>query len=54
MEQGMVSSPIRHAGLVQEGFCVCTIFIADPISADTSVILLGTMRVVVASAATLP
>ena len=54
MEQCMVSSPIRHAGLVQEVFCVCTIFMADPISAETSVILLGTMRVVVASAATLP
>lgn len=33
--------------------CVCTIFMADEISADTSVMLLGTMRVVVASAATL-
>lgn len=33
--------------------CACTIFMADEISADTSVILLGTMRVVLASAATL-
>jgi len=40
----------------QEGLrcAVCTIFMADPMSAETSVMLLGTMRVVVASAATLP
>ena len=37
----------------QEARCVvCTIFMADPIRADTSVMLLGTMRVVAASAAT--
>ena len=30
----------------------CTIFMAEPMRADTSVMLLGTMRVVVASAAT--
>ncbi len=34
-------------------FCTCTIFIAEAISADTSVMLLGTIKVVVASAATL-
>ena len=34
------------------GFCDCTIFMAEVISADTSVMLLGTMRVVVASDAT--
>ena len=33
--------------------CVCTIFMADEISAATSVMLLGTMSVVVASEATL-
>lgn len=31
---------------------VCTIFMAEPISADTSVMLLGTISVVVASLAT--
>lgn len=30
----------------------CTIFMAEPMRAETSVMLLGTMRVVVASAAT--
>ena len=34
------------------GFCACTIFIAEAISADTSVMLLGTISVVVASVAT--
>ncbi len=34
-------------------FVVCTIFMADAINAETSVMLLGTIRVVVASAATL-
>ncbi len=35
------------------GFCVvCTIFMAEAINADTSVMLLGTIRVVVASVAT--
>ncbi len=35
------------------GFCaVCTIFMAEAINADTSVMLLGTIRVVVASLAT--
>lgn len=37
----------------QAAFCeACTIFIADPISADTSVMLLGTISVVLESAAT--
>ena len=31
------------------GFWVCTIFMAEPISADTSVMLLGTIKMVVAS-----
>ena len=45
-----ISSRMRCA---QEARCVvCTIFMADPIRADTSVMLLGTMRVVAASAAT--
>ena len=42
-----------HIRCAQEARCgVCTIFMADPIRADTSVMLLGTMRVVAASAAT--
>jgi hypothetical protein len=37
----------------QTVFCeACTIFMAEPISADTSVMLLGTISVVVASDAT--
>ena len=44
----------KRVGADQPIFCdACTIFIAEPISADTSVMLLGTIRVVVASAATL-
>ncbi len=44
---------ISSAVLSQPALCdVCTIFIAEPISADTSVMLLGTMRVVLASEAT--
>ncbi len=48
----------RKGGIVnrrwpQAAFDVpCTIFIAEPINADTSVMLLGTMSVVVASDAT--
>src|SRR3990167_693659 len=40
--------------VLQLDFWVCTIFMAEPIRAETSVMLLGTMRVVVASWATLP
>ena len=36
-----------------QAFWVCTIFMAEVISADTSVMLLGTINVVVASDATL-
>jgi len=36
----------------QTTFCVCTIFIAEPMSAETSVMLLGTMSVVFESEAT--
>ena len=36
------------------GWLLCTIFMAEAISAETSLILLGTIRVVVASAATFP
>ena len=48
---------LRGTGFAaQEGLrcAVCTIFMAEPMSAETSVMLLGTMRVVVASAATFP
>lgn len=36
------------------GFCDCTIFMAEVISAETSVMLEGTTNVVAASCATLP
>lgn len=40
--------------VAQAPLVVPTIFMAEPISAETSVMLLGTISVVVASAATLP
>ena len=44
----------REGGLQAFDLLAPIICIADPISAETSVMLPGTMRVVVASAATLP
>ena len=49
--QSMMTAP--YAVSVSCYFGTCTIFMADEIRAATSVMLLGTMRVVVASAATL-
>ena len=40
------------APVIDYGRCACTIFMADAISVETSVILLGTTRVVLALAAT--
>lgn len=54
-------SPPQEKPAPPAGFCfqavprpLCTIFIAEAIRAETSVMLLGTMSVVVASEATLP
>ena len=55
---GLLPSPRRISHVCpdcaagQAAFWVCTIFMAEPISAATSVMLLGTMSVVVASDAT--